>query len=424
MRGFLIPLFILAGVLAALAGARDDIKRDVHRSANNYMAYPDDDLPAPGRPPEGYTPFFIDHYARHGSRWLIAPDEYDYPVDVLTRAEQAGCLTPLGKETLEAARQMRAASQGRLGELTERGAEQHRGIARRMAERYPTVFAGDDARVDARSTVVIRCILSMQNEVNELQAHFPHLRVTMDASEHDMRYMNFRDSVGYAAKDLGAPAVNALRDRLLKPDALLKRLFTDKTFIARLDGKQLMSRLFTLAANMQSTRRFAPGERGLFNIFTDDEIYDIWRFNNAWWYIHGADSPLTGGRVPFVQANLLRDFIQQADEAVMTGRRGAAMRFGHETMVLSLAALMGLDGADYRTTDLTTLDRHWQAYRIFPMACNIQLIFYRNRDGHVLVKPLLNEREVTMPITAVTGNYYDWNDVREFFMRRLGEHQP
>ncbi len=405
-----------------MAGARDDFKRNVNYSANNYLAYPEQDITASTPAPAGYTPFFIDHYARHGSRWLISPSDYDYPVEVLTHAEQAGCLTRLGKEALEVARQMQEASRGRLGELTDIGAEQHRGIARRMAERYPAVFAGEGATVDARSTVVIRCILSMQNEVNELQSRFPHLRVTMDASEHDMRYMNFRDTVGYAAKDLGAPAVNALYDRLLKPDALLKRLFSSKEFIAKVDGKRLMSKLFQLASNMQSHKQFK--DINLYRLFTNDEIYNIWCYNNAWWYIHGGDSPLTGGRVPFVQANLLRDFIQEADEAVMTGRQGAAMRFGHETMVLSLAVLMGLDGANYRTTDLATLDRHWQAYRIFPMACNIQLIFYRNDEGRVLVKALLNEREVSLPIAAVTGPYYAWSDVREYFMHRLGEHQP
>ena len=408
--------------MAALAGAREDIKHNVCLSANNHLAYPDQNLPELTLAPEGYTPFFIDHYARHGSRWLISPSDYDYPVEVLTQAEQAGCLTKLGKEALEVARQMQEASRGRLGELTEIGAEQHRGIARRMAEHYPAVFQGEGASVDARSTTVIRCILSMQNEVNELQARFPQLRTTLDASVHDMRYMNFRDSVGYAAKDLGAPAVKELYDRMLKPDAFLKRLFTSKEFIAKVDGKRLMRKLFQLASNMQSHKQFK--DNNLYRLFTDNEIYDIWRYNNAWWYVHGGDSPLTRGRVPFVQANLLRDFIQEADEAVMTGRHGASMRFGHETMVLSLAALMGLDDAGYRTTDLQTLDRYWQSYKIFPMACNIQLIFFRNDQGHVLVKALLNEHEATLPLTAVTGPYYAWNDVREYFMHRLSEQQP
>ena len=55
----------------------------------------------------------------------------------------------------------------RWGELTPLGAEQHKQIARRMYKRFPSVFK-DSVWVDAKSTVVIRCILSMENELQEL----------------------------------------------------------------------------------------------------------------------------------------------------------------------------------------------------------------------------------------------------------------
>ena len=412
---------LACAALAASAGVREEFKQDVHRSANNYLAYPDRDLPRLTPAPEGYEPFFIDHYARHGSRWLISPEDYDYPVEVLEQAQLQGCLSPRGEEVLNIAREVREASRGRLGELTDVGAAQHRGIARRMVENFPTVFR-DGAAVDARSTVVIRCILSMQNEVNQLQAMCPSLKVTMDASEHDMRYMNFHDRVGFAAKDKGAPAVEAFKLRVLKPAALLSRLFTNKAFAGNVDGEKFMLSLFQLAANMQSHSRFAQVD--LFKVFTPDEIYRVWSYNNAWWYVHGGDTELTGGRVPFVQANLLRDFIQEADRAVATGRRGAAMRFGHETMVLSLAALMQLDDTNYNTTNLETLAEHWQAYKIFPMACNIQLVFYRSDHGPVLVKALLNEHEARFPLDDHDGPYYRWSDVRDLFTARLNQFQP
>ena len=76
----------------------------------------------------------------------------------------------------------------RWGELTPLGAEQHRQIARRMYERFPSVFA-DSVWVDAKSTVVIRCILSMENELLELLRHNPRLRILHDGSKYTTRIL-------------------------------------------------------------------------------------------------------------------------------------------------------------------------------------------------------------------------------------------
>ena len=165
MKRLSLLITALLLVLAAQAQniAREAFKQDLRRSANNYYAYPDRNLPVLTPAPEGYVPFFINHYGRHGSRWLIAPTDYTFPVEQLTKGERNGKLTKRGKEVLDVCRLMLNASQQRLGELSDIGAEQHQDIARRMFQNFPEVWAGD-ARVDAKSTVVIRCILSMLNE--------------------------------------------------------------------------------------------------------------------------------------------------------------------------------------------------------------------------------------------------------------------
>ena len=87
---------------------------------------------------------------------------------------------------------MYAEAYNRWGELTPLGAEQHKQIARRMYKRFPSVFK-DSVWVDAKSTVVIRCILSMENELQELIRQNTRLKVRCDASAHDMYYMNLSD---------------------------------------------------------------------------------------------------------------------------------------------------------------------------------------------------------------------------------------
>ena len=194
IKNLLLIGVLLAGVLSCYAGAREDFRRDVRSSAGNYWAYPDQSLPALTPAPDGYTPFFINHYGRHGSRWLIGKRLYNFPVEQLELGEQAGKLTRRGQEVLATLRALRQSAQGRDGELSDIGAEQHQRIARRMVENFPEVWQGEPI-VRARSTVVIRCILSMQNEVDILASLNPNMRIYTDASAAEMYYMNYDDPV-------------------------------------------------------------------------------------------------------------------------------------------------------------------------------------------------------------------------------------
>ena len=59
------------------------------------------------------------------------------------------------------------------------------------------------------------------------------------------------------------------------------------------------------------------------------------------------------------------------------------------------------------------------------MGSNIQFIFYRPQinkacdPDKILVKALLNEREISLPVTPVTGNYYRWTDLRDYYQKKL-----
>lgn len=63
-----------------------------------------------------------------------------------------------------------------------------------MMKRFPEVFEGK-AHIDAKSTTVTRCILSMGSAIQGMVASNPKLRVKMDASLHDMYYMNHQDKM-------------------------------------------------------------------------------------------------------------------------------------------------------------------------------------------------------------------------------------
>ena len=427
----LISFVILAlvGLTLSATTPRKQVINNFDRSASNHYAYPygnDVDIPDLTPAPAGYEPFYIDHYGRHGSRWLTTGKTYEQPLKQLMKAKEAGMLNMQGELLLRQLDYVYETSKQRVGDLSDEGAEQHQVIAARMFRNFPEVFRGN-ARVDAKSTVVIRCILSMQNETMRLRSLNPELRITTDASYHDMYYMGWGYGEDTLANDLRKsvdPISNKMYEKYLRPERFVAQLVNDTAWAAaNLDGRQLMRDVFDIAGSLQGHHRFTGVS--LYHYFNNSEIFELWRLKNIYWYIHWANAPQNGNRMPFIERALLRDMIQKADDAIVTGERGADLRFGHETCVLPLACLMEIDSVNHSCDDLDLLHEHWQDYNIIPKACNIQMVFYRpvgtvgNKVDDVLVKVLFNEHEATLPATPVTGPYYRWSDLKQYYERKL-----
>lgn len=405
---------------------RTEIKENILRSGSNYFAYPGPEQTTLSPTPSGYEPYYISHYGRHGSRHLINDSDYDLAYDALHRADSLHKLTPFGQDVLRRVTQIRDDANLRHGELTLLGAEQHRGIAHRMYERFPEVFAGK-THIDAKSTDVIRCILSMENALQELCRLNPELDIRHDASRHDMWYMNFSDKE--LDKRKMPKDVEKIYDdfcaRHQHYDRIMRSIFnSEKYWRNQVNSERVTYHLFKLACNVQSTE--LRHELTLYDIFNESELYDLWQQTNAWWYIHYGPCPLNGGVSPFSQRNLLRVMIEEADSCLQLSHPGATLRYGHEVCVMPLACLLELDDWGKAISDLEQLDDEgWRCYKIFPMACNVQWIFYRpiNGQGDILIKVLLNENETRLPLEAVSGPYYKWSDFRKYFLDKLSTYQ-
>ncbi len=231
LKTTLKTIFLLTAGAASAALPSADLETDLHKLSGNLRAYPyaESEPPAQTPPPAGYEPFHLEHYGRHGSRWLIGENDYKTPVKNLEKAERAGKLTPLGQETLDALRAIELASRGRLGELSDKGALQHQAIGRRMARNYPQLFT-DSSQVDAKATVVIRCILSMLNGLQGIREEAPDVSVKSDASYADMYFMNYDDKPAWKVKDKANGYLAEYRKNHQVPDGYLSRLVTDQQF--------------------------------------------------------------------------------------------------------------------------------------------------------------------------------------------------
>ena len=428
-------MILLSGCFALTTSAqtaREEIEANKYLAGSNYLDYNRQMTTQPLTPaPKGYVPFYMSHYGRHGSRWLISKDSYTSVVEPMQKARKYGKLTAKGEEVLgqlesfvklpvpnfPALDGKYEGAQLRLGDLSSVGERQHHGIGKRMTENFPEIFKAKNVAIDARSTVVIRCILSMVAECEEFMAANPTARIHNDASEALQYYLN-APRTGLV-KAMGTKGRDYRKKHATQQQAsrLMQVLFNDQQWVSdSLKAGSIMYNLFEIATNMQSH----DTDIDMYPLFTNDEIYEQWRIRNIGWYLDYGPAPQTGGVMPFSQKNLLRNIIETADTVTQTQ---ATLRFGHEVCVMPLACLLELGNCGIAVDNLDELDKYWRNYRIYPMASNIQLIFYKPKKSlnseDILVKALLNEREVTLPIPTDQYPYYNWAKLRQYYLDKL-----
>ena len=415
-------LLVLLGVMIVgyAQHAYNAIKENPDIAASNYYAYPMPSqqlTPAPA----GKRPFYISHYGRHGSRYLDNRKGYDIPYAYLHKGDSLGKLTPLGKEMLQRVADIIEDAEGYWGTLSELGQLQHRDIARRMMERFPEVFEGA-VTIDAHSTVVNRCIMSMASALTQLVSMNPKLKIMMDASEHDMSYMNFQDKqlrdsmMTKAAK----AAYEAYVEDIKHNPRVTHLLFNDSAYIRENVSDYWLPYYLLKTGLMQQNTKGQGGP--LVAMFTNREIHQFWQNENVWWYISYGPSLLNGGCQPYTQRHLLRRIIADADRCLQQERPGATLRYGHETVLLPLVCLLDVNGFAFQTMNLSEVEPNgWWACKVFPMGANLQFVFYRKdvNDKDILFKVLLNEEEATLPLPTDNPPYYRWQDFREYYLRKL-----
>ena len=182
----LLGLVVLGWTVGAQT-SREELLSHMELATGNYANYP---LPTGHLTPApaGYEPFYISHYGRHGSRYMTSESHYRRLNQQLDTALTLGLLTEYGQDVRRRLQIASADANGRAGELTTLGARQHKAIARRMYDNYPSLMT-QPLFVEANSSTSRRVMLSMANFCLELKALNPSLDISMDASEHDMHYI-------------------------------------------------------------------------------------------------------------------------------------------------------------------------------------------------------------------------------------------
>ena len=435
-------LFFLAMAVCVSANAQDEalrlITENPDRAANNMHSYefnPIQDTKAP----KGFKPFYISHYGRHGSRYEQNSTFARAALAGFHQLDSLDMLTETGKALYADVQAVTDAHVGMEGSLSPRGAREHQMLAKRMANRFPDAFKNKDRwEVNSFSSTNFRCIVSMCNFTNSLKAESPRQEFTYTSAERFMRYINpslrvprpgeqpaqrpnfspeqmarmraaqgeggFRPATGTPGYDFTrfmTPLVKNL-------DAALAVLGNPESFVrACYSAGGLCQDVDFLGIDIFRTY-FVPEELVYFWASGNDSIYRMW-----------GGSKENGDVVRFAIRPLMMDFIEKADAAMQPGsHRTADLRFGHDTSILPLFALMGIDDPQGRI--LPYREAHssgWYAFFQVPMGTNCQMIFYQNKKGEVLTKVLYNEKEILIPgIEPVSGPYYRWDELKAHFL--------
>ena len=424
----LLPLALCAEITK-----KEDINKDNLYKFRGSMTQYEDPGVTYSKAPKGFKPFYMSHYGRHGSRYLLNTPQYNDPYTMLKQANDKGVLTDFGKDVLRRIEIMAKDADGHLGDLTIIGQQQHRGIARRMVRNYPEIF-NKNSTIVARSTTSHRVIASMTSALMEFSSILPKMNIDFNDSDFDKGYMNSEDRAINSAKNSRErnAAVNAFNAKHNNPERLMCALFTDTTFITRYErtsssgsvsvsdrSDDLYTKIYDIAANMGSHSYLGFD---LDDVFTYDEWYDCWLQNNLYWFSVSGYHNLTQNVVPYGHATLLQDFLDKADAAIAAGTPAANLRYGHDTALYPLLCLMEVNDCAYAPENIEDLATKWVNYDIVHMASNLQLIFFKDKKGTILVRALLDEREAKLPVECYKDAkgkeytyFYEWDKVEKYY---------
>ena len=352
--------------------------------------------------PEGYEPFYISHYGRHGSRWL--PDDERY-VWVNEQFADKSRLTALGKDVRKRLTKIWKNAKGNGGLLTPLGGRQHRGIARRMYQNFPQLFTSE-SHLTAHSSTVNRCKTSMEHFVSELKTQNPSLSLDPVTREEDMAWIAYKSQ---EQKDFEKLQTWPLP---ISTDRFINALFKDASHLSPAGREKLLSELHTIASDMQDVELNVS----LYDIFTEEEMRAVYELNNRRMTLQNGDVIMNQGIPARSAISLWKRIEADTDAAIARGGKGADLRFGHDTNLYRLLTLMGINLRGVGSEEWEV--RGDRMDEILPMAANMQMVFYKDERNDVLVQILLNEHPVEIK-DLTPRKFYHWEALKQHIAERM-----
>ncbi len=396
----------------------EKVKADVRKSYGMEGPHRLDEFGTLSKAPKGYKPFYISHYGRHGSRYAWNDETYTLLRDVFAKAKELNVLTPYGKEFAAKYESVYTEPLINAGDLVPMGYDQHLAIGQYVYEQFPQVFKGRK-KVDALSSTGQRCIVSMGGFTVGLMSGNPKLQVRLHSDHVGMGIIAppsapraIRRSF-QAENKTNLPGIEEFFLQHSGYENVLGKLFTDYSFLSAYEGgvAGFTRELWTYLCGYHN---YEP--RPLFDdLLTPEQRLKFWECDNYLSFY--LDITARYSVIP-----LLEDILSKADAAIADPNQAAHLRFGHDYILEALTALINVN--NWGTIPAKAEDaKYWfQNYNI-PMAATLLLVLYKNKQGDVLFKVVMNENDATLPqFTPVEGNYYRWSEFKSWCQEVMAAH--
>jgi multiple inositol-polyphosphate phosphatase/2,3-bisphosphoglycerate 3-phosphatase len=375
-------------------------------------------------PPAGYRPVFVNYVGRHGARFLTKSGADLAVLQVLEAADAAKGLTAPGERLLGVVKRLCALQKDQYERITLLGAAEQRAIGQRLLDHYPGVFTGKGLDV-----VVTYKLRTRQSADAFLQAFggyqgAVHFSRKADSLDDVLRFYDL--SPAYQRYKKGAVVKKALdtldsdRRTAAMAAGVCGRLFLLSYQLADSDKLNFTDNLYDIYSVQYSltgeikAAGFAVDSVDAGMAFTREELdWEDFRSGAQDFLEKGPGRDPLGIQVK-VAAPLLADLIRSTD----AGHVDAVLRFTHAEAISPFASLLGIPEACVPAVGIYHYREGWHANGIIPLSANIQWIIYSN-GKEKLVKVLLNEREVWLPVAGAVGPYYKWADLRAYCLARL-----
>ena len=416
---FLLTAALLLCAPAWSQDARTLLKQNPERYGGVHHSYEAPETTVDTPAPKGYEPFYVSHYGRHGSRYMTSMNSVTRVSHLFDRLDSLGVLSTEGEALHKALKALEQSHEDQAGYLTLRGGREHQGIAHRLYQRVPGVFAQTDRdRVVAESSYVQRCIQSLANFSLALKADAPQLRFDIYAGERFMKHISPGTSV---PRNRSHSAVfDSVLNARFDPARVMNAWFSDPWVAAQHLGKYSVRQFIYYVFYAGGINQCLADDYdlpGIYAFFTEEELYNLWYCDNLSHFDSMSNTLDNGCRFNETGRKILADFIEKADAAVAGNDVAANLRFGHDSGLLPLLSYLRLEGYEEIISMTEAAEHGWYCFEQMPMGSNLQLIFYRDKKGDVLVKILRNEHETTIPaLKPYKGPYYRWKDLRNYFV--------
>ena len=437
MKRVLSVLIALVAIFTVSAQTPEAVLESISKNPN--YAYPEASI-YPGAPaediaaaPKGFEPFYFSLVGRHGSRYERSDKYFKRALKVFDKANELGILTEDGKLLHKKIKDVYDAQQGNDGELAPLGFEQWNAIAERAYKNFGKVF--ESGSIDAKSSISLRCVFSMASFTNAIKGKIPSIKITQHARKSDLwmiRPLANDPSFTKEEKKIIAEAKKVLeadesRNEWVKnydassfiskvstnPEAFVDKCCEEAPFmIAR---HTIISLLFG--------ENFGHGDRELLTrLFTPKEMFGLYVHQTSNW----VNSSMGRGAeaVEAYQAYMrpmAEDILNKA-QAAIDGKNPdvANLRFTHDSYVGPILSVLGYEGCVPQwNKDIVLATTSFNHGTVVPMAANLQIVLYRNKQGKVLVRSLLNERDAYLPIKCKTAPFYPWSDFCKYVNNNL-----